>query len=252
MLQNFIFTVLLSIFSFSLSAYAQAPEHFYNPPENLNPDPDYTPGDYAFPDPFVAKTIYEGKKLELSETYPVESSKNKYLLGAGEISFSSLKNETIPVKGYFRNYSGALKIGINGPETMKILIDVNSMDTGVPGRNNRILEIFFQSMNADLGTISVEFNEFDLGEKTWENLKDGKIHSVKASGTVLLNLVEQAVNVVLNVRNQNGTWVVETSEPFIISLSDFNFGIRPYELMKVCNHKALGNNVEVEASVYLR
>jgi len=46
--------------------------------------------------------------------------------------------------------------------------------------------------------------------------------------------------------------MVETAEPAIVRISDYGFGDKAYALMKECNHKSLGNVVEVKVQLYLR
>jgi len=238
------FVVLLPL------AQRQVPEHFYNPLENINPDPYYAPGDFPLAEIYEAKVMYYVKKTELGEVAVTVGS--AVTTGMGEITFLSVKNEDETVLGYFRNYFGALTVGDGGPESMDMVIDVNSLDTGVPGRNNRILNIFFESMKPDLGTAIITFDGFDLGGKTLGDWAEGKTSAIQASGTITLNGVRQAITAILYVTKQGGTWMVETAEPIGLLISDFAFGDQPYELMKSCNHKALGNAVEVEVKLYLR
>ncbi|MDP3920534.1 MAG: YceI family protein [Candidatus Omnitrophota bacterium] len=231
-------------------ASAQVAEHFYNPPENINPDPDYAPGDYALPELYAARVTYQILKAQLTEA--AAASAAPVTLGLGEITFSSAKNESATVLGYFRNYFGALNLGAEGLESMNLVIDVNSLDTGVPGRNNRILAIFFESMKPELGVATVRFDSFDLGGKTLGTWQDGQAGVVKAGGVLTMNAVVREISAELNVTRQGGTWVVESASPLKLMISDYEFGNRPYDLMKECNHKALGNAVEVNVKLYLR
>jgi polyisoprenoid-binding protein YceI len=230
----------------------KAPEHFFNNPANLNPDPDYTPGDFPLADIYKAQTIFYTQRSELIAAADVASGDYLYTVGAGEVSFSVMKNETAPVLGYFRDYLGVVKMGPNGPEKMTMVIDINSLDTGVPGRNNRILNLFFESMKPDWGTARVEFDKFDLHGNTLETLEDGQLHRIEAYGTLTLNGKTQKMSAYLKVLKQGGTWAVETEEPVPLFISDFGFGQRIYELMKSCNHKSMGNEVRINAKLYFR
>ena len=224
------------------------PKHFYNAPENINPDPNYVPGDYALQDIYAARTGYYAKKAELAAA---AGTGDAVTLGTGEISFTIAKNETAHVTGTLKEFLGTLKFGAGGPEKMEIILDVNSLETGVPGRNNRILDIFFQSMKPEWGTASAVFDHFDLGG-AFDAWKDGESREVRASGTLTLNGTARPVTATLTVRRRGQAWLVESSEPLTILLTDFGFENRIYDLMKACNHKSIGNAVEIKVKLELR
>lgn len=226
----------------------EAPKHYYNAPENINPDPNYVPGDYALQDIYASRTAYYAKKADLAAA---AGSGDAVTLGTGEVSFSTTKNETAHVSGTIREFLGTLKMGNSGPEKMEIILDINSLETGVPGRNNRILDIFFQSMKPEFGTALALFDKFDLGGDfaAW---KDGEARPVKASGTLTLNGATRPVSASLTVTRRGSGWLVESSEALTILVSDFGFENRIYDLMKACNHKSIGNAVEIKVKLELR
>lgn len=234
------------------AAFAEMPEHYYNPPENLNPDPNYTPGAYVLPDTYAAQSAYQLKLAEMMQTYPASDAANLFTIGTGEIAVSVLKNETKPVLGYFKNFLGVLKVGAAGPELMQLMISVNSYDSGVPGRNNRILAIFFESMTPEFATAVIRFDQFDLGGKTFEEIKDGAVHPIEASGTLTLNGAVVNLKAALDVQFQSSTWTVRSNAPVVLAISDFSFGNRIYDLLKECNHQSIGNKVEVKVDLNLR
>jgi len=250
LIKTFSFIICLLTLQLPLSL-AQAPDHYYNPIENINPDPNYTPGNYPLEDTNVARSLFHIEKDELIASATEAGANSLVTLGMGEITFKSIKNETASVLGYFRNYFGVMTLGEGGAD-FKILIDVNSLDTGVPGRNNRILNLFFESMSPKLGFSSIHFDQIELGAENLEMLADGASHSVKASGIISLNGVSKSISANLIVQQQNGTWRVETAEPISLLISDFAFGDKAYTLMQSCNHKALGNLVMISVKLYFR
>ena len=143
-------------------------------------------------------------------------------------------------------------MGKKGPERMEMLIDINSLDTAVPGRNNRILNLFFHSMESDMGDAVVVFDQFDLGKSPFRSWREGKTYSIRASGSIILNKVARDISATLDVTPRNRGWVVETKETIALSISDFQFGNRVYDLMKSCNHKSIGNNVGVRVELYFK
>ena len=230
----------------------EVPEHYYNDPANIHPDPDYTPGDFLLGDVYAAKTIYFLKKGVLAESLIEGGEGAVSTLGLGEITFSSVKNESAEVLGYFRDYLAVVSMGKKGPDRLEMLIDINSLDTAVPGRNNRILKLFFHSIKGELGHAVVVFDQFDYGKSSFKSWREGKTNSIRASGSIMLNGVAREISATLDVTPKNRGWVVETREPIALLISDFQFGNRVYDLMKSCNHKSIGNTVGVRVQLYFK
>jgi hypothetical protein len=225
----------------------EAPANWANDPKNLNPDPNYVPGPYAMPDQFAARTDYEARRAELVKLDEVGDAKKLFTLSTGEIAFGAVKNETARVQGYFRNWFGVAKLGAKGIDSMDVLIDVNSLDTAVPGRNYRILNILFDATKPELGTALVRFDKFDLKGKPLAKAK-----SITASGTIDLNGTKKPITAELKVEKKGSTYLVETEKPIALLLSDFALGARVPALLKECNHKSIGNTVEVSVKLALR
>ena len=243
---------LLFIMPVSIVFSEEAPEHFYNAPENINSNPDFVPGDYPIPDTHAAKTVYELKKSELAKQEFVEDGHHVFAIGAGEIKFSVVKNETANVIGYFRNYAAVGTIGDEGPTRFDLVIDLNSLDSGVPGRDYRIQSLFFQSAKPESAIALISFDRVNLGGLSRVELEDGNTHQILAQGTLVLNGVSQLISASLNVTKKSGTWAVETISPIQLLISNFGLSDRVIELMKACNHKSIGNAVDVTIKFYLR
>jgi len=238
--------------AFTQLARAAEPEHFYNAPENIHADPAYVPGPYALPELHGARTVYQSKRDALAASHPLLDPETLVTLNAGQVTFSAVKNETAEVLGYFRVFFGVLTLAGGAPSRMDMVIDVNSLDTAVPGRNNRILDLFFQSARPELGTAAVYFDKFDLGGKSFSEMQDGTEYAVTASGQLTLNQVEREVQARLGIAKKGGGWVVKTLEPLEVFISEFALAERVPVLMKACNHKALGNRVKVNVELMLK
>jgi len=240
--------MITGIFSAVSRAEEAPPRHYYNAAENLNPDPAYIPGDFAQADKFAARNAYYQTKATLVEGF---TGAEAVTLGTGEVTFKIAKNETASVLGYFREYLGVLTLGAAGPERMEMILNINSLETGVPGRNGRILDLFFESMKPELGTADVVFDQFEV-PGVWESWALGETRSVAASGNLTLDGVTRPVSARLSVIRQGTSWKVESEAPLMLNPSDFEFGNRIYDLMKSCNHKSIGNAVEIKVKLELR
>lgn len=223
---------------------------FQNSPEFINPDTTYVPGDYPLAETANARAVYLATKQGLESA--VHDPDAAVSLNAGEITWTSYKDGGKPVLGYFRNYFGVMKFSRKGIERANLVIDVNSLDSAIPGRTNRILNLFFESMKPELGTAELKLTEFTIDEKSFRAAEQGKAQTVSASGTLTLNGVTKDIATTLTIAKQGKTWSVETSRPLLLLISDFGFGGRVYSLMKECNHRSLGNAVRVNAKLYFR
>ncbi len=243
---------LMAMMMSGLSVFAAAPEHFYNPPENINLDPAYVPGAYSTPETQPARTIYENAKQELATAVDFASGDHLFTQNGGDVTFTVIKNETASVLGYFREFFGVLKLVKGQPDSMVMVIDINSLDTAVPGRNNRLIDLFFRSTKPEFGTATVNFDKLDLGGKLLAQLKDGKAHPVRASGKIHLNGVDNPLTTELTLRKTGAVWSVKTAKPVDLLISDFAFTERIPDLLKACNHKSLGNHVAINVNLYLK
>jgi hypothetical protein len=224
--------------------------HFLNSPQYVNPDPNYVPGDYPLAEVANARAVYHTLKQGLENA--VHDEQSAVTVNAGEVAWTSIKDSTKPVLGYFRNYFGVLKWSKKGIENAEIVIDVNSLDSAVPGRNNRILNIFFESMKPEFGAAELKLTKFDLDEKGMRMLEAGTSQNVTATGTLSLNGVTNEASVLLKLSKKGRTWFVETVGPLTILITDHGFGGRVFALMKECNHRSLANAVRVSAKLIFR
>ncbi|OGW82982.1 MAG: hypothetical protein A2Z83_01245 [Omnitrophica bacterium GWA2_52_8] len=246
------FIIFLTGLVLNRPCLAQQTEPYVNPSENINPDPNYVPGDYVMPDTNQSRIVYETAKAELANLAVGLDSQTATTLGLGEIKFRSIKNETAEVLGYFRHYFGLVRFKDGEFGTLDMVVDINSLDTGVPGRNNRVLDILLQSAVPELGVVKIHFEEFRIegGESSLGALQPGKSYAASASGSLVLNGRTLPVQAVLSVVKKENGWVVETTAQIPVRLSDLGYGARVYDLMRSCNHKSISDTVEIGVKLY--
>ncbi|PIQ82615.1 MAG: hypothetical protein COV76_02755 [Candidatus Omnitrophica bacterium CG11_big_fil_rev_8_21_14_0_20_64_10] len=231
---------------------ANAPEHFYNDPDNLHPDPDYVPGEYPLADVYNAQAVYRQRRGELAAQRLAAGSDALATQGLGELTFSSIKNESADVLGYFREYLGVVRLEQGRPAGVTLVIDVNSLDTAIPGRNNRILNLLLESYEPAGAFSEVMLDRLEGKFPAWSEWPEGAVHSVIGKGTVRLNGVTRPIEARLEAVREKGFLKVRILEPVELRLSDFGFRERIYTLMQACNHKSISNAVEISAELYLK
>ncbi|HWP81143.1 MAG TPA: YceI family protein [Bacteroidota bacterium] len=224
--------------------------YFQNDPKYIHPDTTYVPGDYPLAEVGNARAVYYTLRQELERA--VVDPTALVSLPSGEIAWTSFKDGGKSVLGYFRNYFGVVRLTSKGITEATLVIDVNSLDSAIPGRNNRILNFFFESMKPEFGTAELKLTQFRMKEGSLKQAEGGKEQAVEASGTLTLNGVTKEITTSLALVKQGKTWSITTRVPLTLLISDYAFGARVFTLMKECNHRSLGNLVKVNAKLFFR
>ncbi|GEM_PF-2539015 len=223
------------------------PEHFFNPSENINPDPAYVPGDYPLPDISQALSQFEaGTKRLLTEIKVGKGNKLFRTKKEGEVSITVIKNKTAPVLAYFRDFEGYILFRQDKFSEAKLIISINSWDSAVPGRDNRVRAILFQSMNVDKAMATLHLTHIAGESINFDQLKKKGLYKIETSGVLILGGVVRPVRPTIEIEWVNNAWKVKSAEPLQILISDFKLDGNLPALMKECNHKSVGNNVSIE------
>lgn len=246
-----VLTLLVSIAFFCTASYAatesKTPEHFFNPPENINPDPAYVPGDYVLPDMAQALAQFKAAQKQLAE---IKASKGDRLFRTkkedGEVSVTVIKNEKAPVLAYFRDFDGYILFREEKFSEAKLIISVNSWDSAVPGRDNRVRAIFFESMNSKKALATLHLTRIGDGTMDFEKLKKDGPHKIEAGGVLILGGILRPVRPMLEIQWDGKGWNVKSAEPLHVLISDFKLDGNLLALMKQCNHKSIGNSISIE------
>ena len=225
----------------------EKPEHYTN--EQVNPDPDFIPGSYAEPDALAAIQHYNERvdALDPEGAMVLDVQKEE----GSEITWKAIKNQTASVLGYFRTFDGYLSFE-NGKFTKaELLVSVNSLDSAVPDRDNRIKTIFFESMKPEMSTGVLVLDKILNGSPYLSAIQNGASHELVATGLFTLGTVTLPVTVNLQVTwdKEGETLSVQTSKPLALLISDLDLEKNVSPLMKECNHKSLGNLVEINCKL---
>lgn len=220
------------------------PEHYINKSRDFNSDPDFIPGDYPAPDTLLALDHYE----EMVDSLDPEGNVLDVMREEGdEITWTAIKNKTKTVLGYFRTFDGYISFKEGKFSKAELLISVNSLDSAIPGRDNRIKSIFFQSMMPQMASGILVLDKVEMGPPFISAIQNGASHKIKLGGYFTLGAKTLPVSVMLEVMWDSNEEVlsVQTVEPLEIFVSDLNLQNRMPELMRECNHKSMGNLVKI-------
>ncbi|HHP0447947.1 TPA: YceI family protein [Vibrio harveyi] len=124
------------------------------------------------------------------------------------VSFATIKNQFVVEPATINTLSGTLDS--NGK--FDVAIDLNSIETGIPIRNTRLNEIFFES--AKHAPVKV------TGKVDWASLGEGS-HKVKVPAEVTLFGKTKSVEFPVVILNAGDTVMVSSRAPVIIGAADF-------------------------------
>ncbi len=221
-------------------------EHYTN--EQVNPDSDFIPGPYPETDSQAAIQHYNERvdALDPDGEMVLDVQKEET-----EITWKAIKNETASVLGYFRTFDGYLSFENGKFNKAELLVSVNSLDSAVPGRDNRIKTIFFESMKTEMSTGVLVLDKIINGSPYLSAIQNGAPHELVATGLFTLGTATLPVTVNLQAKwdKERETLSIETSKPLTLLISDLGLKKNAPTLMKECNHKSLGNAVEINCKL---
>ena len=137
--------------------------------------------------------------------WKIDSSKSS-------LTFVSIKKGTVAENHRFKKFSGGINKGI-----ANISIDLNSVDTNIAIRDERIAEYLFETAKFSQASFSVQLNENEI-----DAIASGSSKNMTLKGRFDLHGQQQdlTVNVVV-MKLSEKNMVVTTQEPVIIKAEDF-------------------------------
>ena len=154
----------------------------------------------AFSTLSIAVALFSGAAFA-ADNYTLDSN-------FSSVSFATIKNQFVVEPAIIDTLSGTLDN--NGK--FDVVIDLTSVETGIPIRNTRLNEIFFES--AKHAPVKV------VGQVDWSALGEGS-HKVIVPAEVTLFGKSKSVEFPVVVLNAGNTVMVSSSAPVIIGASDF-------------------------------
>lgn len=159
-----------------------------------------------------------------------------------KVSFVSIKNSSIAEVHYFNAVSGSLSEQGN----FKVNIDLASVETMIPIRNQRMTEFVFETAKFPKAILRADLS------KQLPQLKTGQ-HTLKAVSAELNFHGQQkqiSTDVLVNV-SQDGDITVSSLSPLIINAADFSVTEGIATLQKLAGLSAIATAVPISYSLTL-
>jgi hypothetical protein len=165
-----------------------------------------------------------------------------------QISVIKDKDAKNPVVGRMALDDGSISLSSPAPSA-RLVIDIDTLDTTIPIRNERVRNIFFETSNVGWDTIEVTIPAIPAAVvaalKTQRHVEQAKLDAT-------LRVHGRKVMTVLTVDasySDDGRLTVKTSAPTPVKISDFDLLDNLHRLSHICMHDSIDDLVMVEASL---
>jgi hypothetical protein len=158
------------------------------------------------------------------------------------------KDSANPVVGVMHLSDGAMTLSSPTPSA-RLSIDIDSLDTGVPIRNERVRKIFFETSGVGWDTIEVSVPAIRPDLLATLRTKR-RVEQAKVDAT--LQIHGRKVMTVLTVDASyadDGRLTVKTSSPIQVKISDFALTDNLHRLSAICMHDSIDDLVAVDATL---
>jgi polyisoprenoid-binding protein YceI len=175
---------------------------------------------------------------EVARTPAASGTSSWSLVPAGSrVSFVSVKAGQIAEVHHFTDLSGT--VAADGTATLTIPLD--SVETGIPVRNERMRQFLFQTGLHPKATLTTKI---DLGPLA--ALAPGQQTRIPISGNLSLHGVTAPVETTVTVTRAGGSRVVVASlDPVVVNADSFGLGAGVAELMKLAKLDSITTDVPV-------
>ena len=151
------------------------------------------------------------------------------------IEFISIKNNQISESHNFQKISGS----ITSEGLVNVTVDLDSVDTKIPIRDERMRNLFFETKLFPSATFSAQIPAADL------NFEAKTLRVVEVNGRLNLHGMQAELKSRVTVLNNNNTVRVITNSPILIAAEDFNLTAGVAKLQKIAGLDAISSSVPV-------
>jgi polyisoprenoid-binding protein YceI len=157
------------------------------------------------------------------------------------VSLVSIKSNSIGEVHHFKTLTGSL----SDDGILALSIDLNSIETGIPIRNERMQKYLFETAaypSAEVtGSIDIEkYKKLKKGESLQENI----------SVTIAMRGVEKSYYIAVETTKlKGGALGVESVKPLMIFASDFKLGAGIAKLMELAGLPSIATAVPVNFNI---
>ncbi|MEM1142535.1 MAG: YceI family protein [Pseudomonadota bacterium] len=155
-----------------------------------------------------------------------------------DVQFLSVKNASIAEVHHFSSLTG----GINDDGIAQVVIDLDSVETLIPIRNERMRKMLFETLQFPAATLSVEVPD------SLEALKAGETAELDLKVNVALHGKTMAYDASLQATKlANGSLEVNVLQPLVVYAADFGLAGGVQALQQIAGLNSISTAVPVTA-----
>jgi YceI-like domain len=152
-----------------------------------------------------------------------------------------------PVIARFSLRDGAVSLG--SPGSAKLSVDLDTVESSIPVRNERLRNIFFET--SALGWDTAEIAVPALGAEVVRALGDKRrVDATKLQGTLKVHGHTAPITMLVEARYaDDGRLSVRTTAPVEVKISDLGLTDNLHRLSSICMHDSIDDLVKVDVAL---
>ncbi len=133
---------------------------------------------------------------------------------ASNLSFVSIKNNAVTEVHRFTSLTGS----VSETGVASLSVDLNSVDTGIEIRDQRMRDLLFETTLHPQAEVSLKVDAEEIG-----NIEPGKFKLLDSEATLALHGLSVTVPATLRVSRLDARhWLVTSEEPVVVNAAQFN------------------------------
>lgn len=168
-------------------------------------------------------------------------------LAKSKITLAIIKDQDTksPVVATLTLRDGAVALGAGAA---RLSIDLDTFDSGIPLRNERVRGIVFET--SGVGWDTAELTVPKIPDDVLASIRDKKLARTKLDAELKIHghTAKLVLPVEVSYTNGSALWV-KTTEPFALKMSDFDLVSNVKRLSQICMHDSIDDAVNVEVSL---
>jgi len=167
------------------------------------------------------------------------------------VTLAMVKDRDIanPVIGRLLLRDGALSLASSAAGSAKLVMDLDTFESTIPIRNERVRNIFFET--SGLGWDTAELVVPAIGVDVVKALGDKRhVEGVALDGTLKVHGRTVKVTMRVDARyGEDGRLFVKTTAPVEVKVSDLGLTDNLHRLSQICMHDSIDDVVKIEAAL---
>lgn len=156
------------------------------------------------------------------------------------------KDGKVPVTGSLNLTAGSLDFAAGAKPAATLTVDLESYDSGLPLRNERVRHLFFNSDQPDLAKAT--FSSDGIAVEDVQKLRaEQKLAGVAVSGTLSFHGESHKMQTTLDIAYTGDARLsVKTSTPIAFKISDWQLADNLKAMMMACGHLSVDDIVSLD------